>query len=108
MYEDRDTYENRTYVDMKPVTKELVQKIRQFSVENIAKFEEEAAKNVEKAKSTLLDLMDVIDERVLSIQRELTEAVENKTQREALIAANQSKIDWFNRFKDNLQEVLSI
>lgn len=108
VYEDRDTYENRTFVDMKPVTKELVQKIRQFSVENIAKFEQEAAKNVEKAKSTLLDLMDVIDERVLSIQQELNEAVENKTQREAMIAANQRKIDWFNKFKYNLQEVLSI
>ena len=108
VYEERDTYENKTFIDMRPVTKELVQKLRQFSVENIANFEAEASKNVEKAKNTLLSLMDVIDERILTIQRELTEAVASKSEKERLLSENQQKIDWYNSFKNHLQEVLAI
>jgi transcriptional regulator len=105
---DRDIMEERTFVNLKPIAARFVQEIRKFAMDNIQNFEKQAERNVEDAKATLLDLMDQIDERVLEIQRQMINAQFDQKEKQILVAENEKKVEWCNRFMDELQQILAI
>ena len=105
---DRDIMEERTFVNLKPIAARFVQEIRKFAMDNIQNFEKQAARDVEDAKATLLDLMDQIDERVLEIQRQMINAQFDQKEKQILVAENEKKVEWCNRFMDELQQILAI
>lgn len=106
--EERDVFEDQTYVNLKPIAARIVQDIRKFAMDNIKKFELQADENVEAAKSTLLDLMDQIDERVIETQKQLMTAQFDQKQKEILVAENEKKVAWCNRFLEELKNILAI
>ena len=106
--EERDVLEDRAYVNLKPIAARFAHEIRTFAMNNLKNFEHQAARNVEEAKGTLLDLMDQIDERVIEIQKQLMTAQFDQKQKEILVAENEKKVAWCNRFLEELKDILAI
>ncbi len=106
--EERDVMETRTFVNMKPIVSQVVQELRKFAIDNTENFKKQAAANVEQAKNTLLDLMDNIDERILSIQKQLMEAEADQGAKNRLVKENQTKVDWCKQFESKLKRILNI
>ena len=106
--EERDVLEDRTYVNLKPIAARFAQNIRKFAIDNRDNFELQATRNVESAKATLLDLMDRIDDRVIEIQKQLLTAQFDQKEKEILVAENEKKVAWCNRFLEELKQILAI
>lgn len=106
--EERDVLEDRTYVNLKPIAARFAQNIRKFTLDNIDNFKQQATRNVESAKETLLDLMDKIDDRVLEIQKQLLTAQFDHKEKEILVAENEKKVAWCNNFLEELKQILAI
>ncbi|MBP5641209.1 MAG: dynamin family protein [Victivallales bacterium] len=106
--EDRDVMEDRRVVNLKAIHRTVAKTIRKFSLDNIERFKENAQDNVEHAKETLLNLMDVIDDRVKEISNQLANANANKAEKERLVAENKKKVEWFNAFKQKVDNILAI
>lgn len=105
-----DDYENRTeeYVDLTPIAPELTTAIRSASQHNIDGFKEQAKANVEKAKATLLSIMATIDRKIEEVQANLAKAQADKAAKEEMRRKNQEKLDWYNDFHKQLQDILAI
>lgn len=103
-------YETHTeeYVNLKPIAVELTNPLRDTSQHNIDGFREQAAKNVNCAKETLLQIMDTIDKKVEEVQNRLLDAQQDKKAKEAIRQGNQAKMDWYKDFCKQLQDILSV
>jgi len=105
---EQDVMEERTFVNLKPIVSRFIQDIRKFSMDNIENFKQQANRNVEDAKRTLLELMDQIDDRVLEIQKQLITAQFDQKEKLILVTENEKKVEWCNRFLEELQDILAI
>ena len=103
-------YETRTveYVDLTPIAAELSTSLRSSSQHNIDGFRDQATVNVESAKDTLLAIMDTIDKKIEDIQAKLLEAQNDHAAKEAMRQKNQEKLDWYNDFCRQLQDILAV
>ena len=106
----RDVYEI-TYedlVDMSEPFEELANSIRENKMERFTEFNKLAKENVESAKRILLETMDEIDYKMEALLQEIENAHENKAKTEEMIRSNKEKLMWFDKFKQELDDILSI
>ena len=96
------------YVDLTPIAETLTTNLRTVSTKNIDGFREDATTNVGVAKANVLATMDSIDKKVEAIQAKLLVAIQDKTKMEARRQENQIKMDWYNEFCKELQEILAV
>jgi Tfp pilus assembly protein FimV len=75
---------------------------------HIDEFRAQAANVLEEAKKQVLAVMDEIDTKVKSIQKDLEAANKDKSKLDAQLAACRKQIEWINSFKKNLAEILSV
>lgn len=96
------------YVDLTPIAEILTTGLRASSTKNIDNFRVDASENVKVAKANVLAAMDSIDKKVESVQAKLLTAIQDKTKMEAQRQENQIKMDWYNEFCKELQEILAV
>lgn len=108
IYEDRDVIEERKIVNLAPILRNIAKTIRKFTRENVTRFEENAEQSVIQAINTLLHQMDVIDERVKNISKQLESASSSKQEKERIVAENRKKVEWYSAFRKKVENVLAI
>lgn len=103
-------YETETteYVNLQPIAADITTELRAVVMRNIDGFKTQANENVEVAKVTLLEIMDIIDAKVNEVQAQLLEAQTDKDKKEQIRNENQQKMDWYNDFSKKLQDILAV
>ena len=106
----RDVYEttHEDFVDLREAALDVEEGLQLAKMKNLYSFEDSARKNLEIAKSTLLNQMDEIDAKFEFTVNEINRANESKVEQEKIIAENQMKILWFRNFQHELDAILSI
>ena len=106
----RDVYQttHEDFVDLSELANEMGEYLTNAKMKINASFEKNARKNLEIAKSTLLNQMDEIDAKFEFTINEINRAQESKVEQEKIIAENQMKILWFSNFQKELDAILSI
>ena len=108
VYEDQDIIVDKEVVNLVAIRKNVAKTVRDFAQTNINNFRTNATTNVIQAKDTLLSLMNVIDQKVKDVTRQLEEASKSKAEKERLIEENRKKVEWYESFKRKINGVLAI
>lgn len=101
-------YKNVIKVDMSEVFEELANAIRKNKMERFEEFENLASENVKSAKKILLEAMDEIDAKMQTLLDEIENANKDKQKAQKMVSQNKEKLAWFDEFKKELDEILSI
>jgi GTPase SAR1 family protein len=96
------------FVNLQPIADDITTELRATVMQNIDGFKKQATNNVEMAKTTLLEIMDIIDAKVDEVQAQLLEAQKDKDKKEQIRSENQQKMDWYNDFSNKLQDILAV
>lgn len=107
-YDIVDDYEDREKVNIVAVVEELSDVIRAGSMTRIEEFRAHARRFLEEAKEKVLSVMDEIDAKVAAVQAELEAANSSKDKLEAQISECRKQVEWINKFRDNLNEILAV
>lgn len=102
----KTTYED--LVDMSEPLKEFEESLQTAKRQSFQNFEKQAKENLESAKKTILKQMDSIDKRMEQSVKDMKKSLSDKEVKEKAIAENKDKIEWFNNFKSELDNLLSL
>lgn len=103
-----DITEERESVDLEPIYKEVTEAVRDFTQENLRKFEKQANAGLDTAKEQLIAIMDTKRKEMDELERAISVASKNKDEKEARKREAEKKIAWFQEFHSKLQKILAI
>ena len=95
-------------VDLEPIYKEVTEAVRDFTQENLRKFEKQANAGLDTAKEQLIAIMDTKRKEMDELERAISVASKNKDEKEARKRETEKKIAWFQEFHSKLQKILAI
>lgn len=100
-------YEEREYVDLKPMKDEFCASIRFFTNSNIHNFEKQARNEVESIKENLLKAMSSMEKRMEELEKEICHLADDRQGAEKKKAELEASVQWYNSCLSKLKKIIS-